>query len=439
MINQKKRFTACLAAICCLVLVSGCRRTDRPEVYIDDRKPDVTISLFTQGSAVTEAIDECCRDILNVSGESNLILFSDSADFYGEEGLSYRELLLKRMESGQADDLFLIHAEDVFEFDRKGYLYDLSELKCMDNLSQDALQQSIYNGKVFSIPLSYACFGFIWNMDMLKQYDLDLPSNLDEFWQVCETLKQNGIIPYGANKDFGLGVPAMCAGLGPLYQGTDTDQLLTDLASGKTPVSTYMRGGFVFLQTMIDKGYLDAAQALSTLPSSDEEAAYFRDGKCAFISALCRAKAFSGDYPFEVSMTALPVLKDGYCCVVGADNRLAVNPNSKHLAEALMIVESLGRVEALDNFAAQLGKISSARGNKALTLPQADQLVACVADGGQIPNQDFSLPFNTWDTIKELCVRLCQGESVEELCGEYDQIQLQEIAQYQNSPSQSGH
>lgn len=81
MINQKKRFTTCLAAICCLVLVSGCRRTDRPEVYIDDRKPDVTISLFTQGRAVTEAIDECCRDILNVSGESNLILFSDSADF----------------------------------------------------------------------------------------------------------------------------------------------------------------------------------------------------------------------------------------------------------------------------------------------------------------------------------------------------------------------
>ena len=131
-----------------------------------------------------------------------------------------------------------------------------------------------------------------------------------------------------------------------------------------------------------------------------------------------------------MEMTALPVLDDGAICVVGADQRLAVNPNSEHLKEALSVVESLCTVETLNGIASNLGKISSARGNVAATLPQADPLVGCVAQGGQIPNQDFHLSFNTWNTIKELCVELCQGAAIDDVCREYDQLQQAEIDEY---------
>lgn len=94
----------------------------------------------------------------------------------------------------------------MLEFDDKGYIYDMSDLKCVSNLSDDALIQSTYDGKVFSIPLTYTCFGFVWNVDMLKEYGLEVPENLEEFLNVCETLKENGILPYGANKDFALTV-----------------------------------------------------------------------------------------------------------------------------------------------------------------------------------------------------------------------------------------
>ena len=53
-----------------------------------------------------------------------------------------------------------------------------------------------------------------------------------------------------------------------------------------------------------------------------------------------------------------------------------------------------------------------------------------MASGGQIPNQDFTLPFNTWNTIKELCVKLCEGADVETVCREYDERQKEEIALY---------
>lgn len=427
---MKHAFKRTAAGLMAVLLCGGCAAEKEPDVYIAENDPVVVISLFAQGNDIPQAVNDCCEKVINPEYSSNLVVYSDYADFYADEGLSYRELLKKRMESGMLDDLYVITAEDVLEFDREGLIYDLSGLACLDNLSEDALQQSTCNGRVFSVPLSYTSFGLIWNVDMLHQYGLEVPVCLEEFWHVCETLKHNGVLPYGGNRDFGLSVPVMCAGLGPLYQDPQSEALVAELASGKTPVSTYMRAGFEFLQTMIDNEYLDVDMTLATLPDSDEEISLFSEGKCAFISSICRTKAFTHEYPFQVVMTALPVLPDGAICVVGAGQRLAVNPNSGHLEEALLIVENLCTVSTLDGFAQRLGKVSSARGNKASTLPQADPLIACLSQGHQVPNQDFSLRFNTWNTIKELCVKLCEGASVDEVCRAYDELQLKELALY---------
>ena len=86
----------------------------------------------------------------------------------------------------------MIHAEDVLEFDEKGYIYDMSALEFTGNLSHDALTQSTYNGKVFSIPLSYTGFGFIWNVDMLKQYGLCLLYTSGKGHIVCTGREHSG-------------------------------------------------------------------------------------------------------------------------------------------------------------------------------------------------------------------------------------------------------
>ena len=380
-----------------VLLGAGCKNGEAaPELYLDKGIPETPVAIFTQNDSVSQVVKECCEKVLNKDGTTNIVVYSDSAGYYADEGLSYRELLLKRLSSGTADDLYLIPAEDVLEFDEKGYIYDLSDLKCIRNLSKDALIQSTYDGKVFSLPLSYTCFGFVWNVDMLKQYDLAVPENREEFLNVCETLKENGILPYGANKDFGLTVPVMCAGLYDVYQGEGTEQKLQELSEGTTPVSEYMRKGFDFLQMMIDKGYMDPEKALDTIPSSDGEKEFFAQENCAFICAIYRGKTFEG-YPFEIEMTPLPLLENGSICVVGADQRLAINPNAKHLEAAITVVEALGQTEILDAFAQNLGKISSSKNATAPAIPQSDSIISCVVKGSQIPNQDFRLHFNVWD------------------------------------------
>ena len=427
----KAKLYKAAVALTALCLISSCStKPNGPEVYLDDKNEEIVITLFAQGETISSLIQQCFNEIINTEQTKTFILYSDSANFYADEGLSYRELLLKRMESGEADDLYIIPAEDVLEFDRKGYIYDLAHMDFVHNLSEAALNQSTYDGKVFSLPLTYTAFGFLWNVDLLHQFGLEVPENLSEFLVVCETLKQNGIVPYGSNMDYGLSLLAMGAGLAPLYRGENPEQKLTQLTEGTLPISTYMRAGFTFLKMMIDNGYLDIEQALSTQPNSEEERNRFRDGQCALISTICRGSAFSDDYPFEMVMTAMPVLEEGAICVVGADQRLAVNPNSKHLEEALAAVEALGTVETLNEFARLQRKTSSARGNEAATLPQAAPLISSLTADEQIPNQDFSLHFNTWNTIKELCVKLGEGASVDAVCEEYDTLQLQEIATY---------
>lgn len=430
-IRKHLLFITTILLIC--FLSSSCGKEQKtPELYLDESIPEASITVFTQNESVSDAIEECCRNILKQDSSTNLVVYSDSASFYADEGLSYRELLLKRMASGTADDLYLIPAEDVLEFDQKGYIYDLSGLECIKNLSSDALIQSTYNEKVFSIPLSYTCFGFVWNVDMLKKYDLKVPENIDEFWNVCEVLKSNGILPYGANKDFSLTVPVMCASLNEIYQSPDSDEKLKALSDGSVPISSYMERGFNFLQTMIDKEYMDPELALELLPFSEEETAFFANENCAFICAIYRGLTFE-NWPFEIEMTPLPLLSDGSICVVGADQRLAINPKSKNLNAAISIVESLGHTETLDSFAKNLGKISSSKNATAPDIPQSKAIIECVANGNQIPNQDFRLHFNIWNTVRDLSQKLCQGESVENICKEYDAKQAEEISLYGES------
>lgn len=412
------------------LLGTGCNTGQTvPELYVDDTPRETRVTVFTENAEVSGAIEERCKAVLNQDGSTNITVYSDSANYYAADGLSYRELLLKRLASGNADDLYMIHAEDVLEFDEKGYIYDMSALNFTGNLSHDALTQSTYNGKVFSIPLSYTGFGFIWNVDMLKQYGLELPENLEEFLNVCETLKVNGIMPYGANKDYALTVPVMCAGLYDVYQSDDCNQKLEALSNGTVAISKYMEKGFDFLQMMIDKGYMNPERALETLPKREDEKSFFANGNCAFICAIYSGKALEG-YPFEIAMTPLPVLEHGSICVVGADQRMAVNPGSKHLDSAIAIVEALGQTETLDTFVKNQGRISSSKNATAPDIPQTNSLIACIAEGRQIPNQDFSLNFNVWENVRDLSQQLCRGRSAAEVSAEYDSIQMEEISKY---------
>lgn len=354
----------------------------------------------------------------------------DSAEYYADEGLSYRELLEKRLDSTLEDDLYIINAEDVLEFEKKGYWMDLGEMGFVNNLSDAALYQSTYNGKVFSVPLTLTTFGFYWNVSMLEQYGLSVPKNQEEFWNVCETLKSEGVLPYGANKGYALTVPAMCKGLSKLYGTADLEARIAALNSGETPISVYMEEGFELLAEMIERGYLDPEQALKTNPRA-EDIQMFHEGQCAFICTGMEAVVQDkGQLDFKTEFTGLPLLEDGCVAVYGASSRLCVNPDSAHLETALRFIEMVGTKESLDQSAVFKETLSTAKDSELQVPSEQQAMYDLLQQPGQIPNQDFSLHFNTWENIRNMGREICGGATVQEVCAKLDDLQRTEIESF---------
>lgn len=308
---------------------------------------------------------------------------------------------------------------------------DLSGMDFVGNLSESALYQSTYKGKVFSVPLSFTGFGFLWNVDVLNEHGLTVPENLEEFMAVCEKLKADGILPYGANKGYALTVPAMCAGMADLYGSENLEEKITGLNSGEVPVSTYMRNGFAFLEEMIARGYMDPQQALQTTPGVEDREMLIK-GECAFICAGLGGIKKTENLTVRVEMTGLPVLPEGCIAVYGAQSRLCVNPNSKHLETTLEFIEMVGTPEALAKSAEVEYTMSSAKDYKIDNFTQEKKLVSLLQQPGQIPNQDFALNFNTWENIRDVGRELCAGASVEDACKKLDEMQRADLEKYKS-------
>lgn len=400
------------------------------QVVETERAEPEYISFFSLQSDADSDIGKFWSDQFAERYNQQVYVNYDGATYYGEEGLSYRELLKKRLKSSVPDDLYIINAEDVLEFEKEGFWMDLSGMDFVDHISEAALYQSIYNGKVFSLPLQFTGFGFYWNVTMLEEHGLKTPGNREEFMEVCAKLKEAGILPYGANKGYALTVPAMCVGLNQLYGSPDQEQRIADLNSGTTVFSAYMKEGFSFIAQLIEEGYLDPKQAMETVPGEDDMQ-LFLEGKCAFICiSMKEIMSESTKIDFQRQFTGLPLLADGCIAVYGADARLCVNPNSKHLDTVLEFIEMVGTAEALDESARQGGTISTARNSKIIVPPMHQNMYRLLQQPGQIPNQDFMLHFNTWENIRNVCREICTGVSVERACEKIDELQRKELEKY---------
>lgn len=422
-----ERLTALLAAA--LLAFTGCGGKPAVQPLEDPAPQPEYLSFFSSESLSGTDVTKYWTDRFVQEYNKPVYIHFDGAAYYAEDGLSYRELLTRRLQSSSPDDLYIISAEDVLEFEKQGYWMDLSGMDFVSSLSDAALYQSTYNGKVFSVPLSFTGFGFLWNLELLQQHGLAVPQTLTEFWDVCEALQAADVLPYGANKGYALTVPAMCVGLAGLYQSEDLADRLADLNSGETAFSDYLRPGYEFLAHMIERGYMDPQQALEATPHKDDIELFFAGG-CAFICSGLGDTAMLETPPFEMQLTGLPVLEKGAVAVYGANSRLCVNPRSKHLETALEFIEMVGAPEALAQSAALDRAMSSAKSGGSATLPMEQPLTELLRQPGQVPNQDFALHFNTWESVRNVGRELCGGAGVDEACALLDEKQRADLAEY---------
>lgn len=74
--------------------------------------------------------------------------------------------------------------------------YDFTNAPWINDLTDVALNQAIFNGRVIGSPYGEASVsGTLYNKAIFKKYDIEIPKTQEEFLQVCEILLKNGVTP----------------------------------------------------------------------------------------------------------------------------------------------------------------------------------------------------------------------------------------------------
>lgn len=263
----KKWGLLCLAGITAFSISAcgGIDRSDNKLIVVEDKK-DREVSLFSpmeKTEANVENVARSAADKTIMLAEEKLGVSVGYVTYTAEDyqDKTYDEVTRDRARNDM-DDIYLLNPDTLRALGEEGKLQDLSGLDCTKNLRDVVKAANMVDGKLVAIPQEVVAYGLFINKEMFDKYNLALPETPEEFLECCRVFKENGIeTPVGANR-WWLETFVLAQAYADLYNGGNTEAEIAALNSGEAKYSDYMRPGFVFLQELIDKGYVDAEKAL---------------------------------------------------------------------------------------------------------------------------------------------------------------------------------
>jgi len=107
-----------------------------------------------------------------------------------------KQILQSRLSSGDAPDLYTLHANDIPTYYDAGYVADLTGQPFVDKL-YDAVTETVkYDGKVAALPLESLSWGYLYNKKIFADNGLTPPQTLDEMRAVIEKLHTADVKPF---------------------------------------------------------------------------------------------------------------------------------------------------------------------------------------------------------------------------------------------------
>ena len=240
------------------------------------------------------------------------------------------------------------------------FLMDLSGLECVANFSEATLNSDVRsNGVLTSLPLSAQTMVVFYNVDLFKEYNVEVPATWSEFLAACEVFKSNGIAPISLGAKDGwpisnMGVQIYSSVMEPVY-GDAVDLIWNgDAIPSETGYDQYLR----CYADLTENGYWygdPLATAYADAP------VIFGTGKCAMYEdgAWSSVQISDCEPDFEVGVFALNASEDAsynlvpqkYGMTIGIANR------TEHPEECKLFVEYMFRKdvhEALTNACAYI-------------------------------------------------------------------------------------
>ncbi len=329
--KTNKRLVSVIALVLAIVMLSACAGTTTPPANNETTPPANNEQNQPQ---VTEATEEkhdpvVLEMIIHSNAGTDAALEEINKKFNEKypwitvnltsvEAGQYGELRTSRLAAGNVDILetsFFAQEHPAYTVGKKastytqlvmdGYIMDLTGQDFINNWDPAAVEQSMTsNGKVVAVPSGRTAYnGIFYSKAIFAQYNLTEPKTWDEFIQICETLKNNGIAP-------------MTAGA----MDTWPTQMLWDsfVNTFEGDVDAYLEGLWTGTRKFTDEGSLEMFEkAASLVPYFEENVinvdynsaiSRFVAGKAAMMpdGTWSAASIDAADPSFEYGYFALP-------------------------------------------------------------------------------------------------------------------------------------
>ncbi|WP_270526155.1 ABC transporter substrate-binding protein [Longibaculum muris] len=411
-----------LKLMVCSLLIAGCQ-SSKPEIVQKKQNNDAISINFLTGSLQKDVIDYF-EEIMKSFHEENPTIDVAYEGYQQLENTNktLADLIGERLKNNEATDVACMDVKNIFDFVNQDKLVDLSDVPFTDKLIDIAKKDSTVNGKIYSVPAALVAYCMTVNMDMLKTCGLTKPTNWDEFLHCCEVLKKKGYQPIVGTQKF-MKLIIYAGGLSQIYFNDRSEEYIKKLNSGEMKISEFARPGFEMLKTLIDKGYLDAKEALKYKPK-DIVKIYNQKKSCFAFTYSSMISPDRIDFSFE--FTGIP-MKKGNVLLIASDRRMSVFTKSQHVEECKKFVDYFSNEDVQKKTLETFGKLPAYNNINVTLDKEMSDLQDVISKGNTMLLQDYNLKFEQWANLDDLCDGLLAGKTVQQQLDAFDAIQAEAI------------
>lgn len=318
--NKKGIFALVLAALMTAGIVAGCgsdKGTDGSSTAGNSTK-GVTVTTIMSQAWLSDSEKELAEKFKEETGIT--------MDLQVIPQDQYTNILMTRLNSNECTDMYGLMSS---KFDYKTQInapenaVDLSDMDFASRLDPLAKEHMSVDGKLYGFTLAdiNTTWCMVYNKDLFKKYNLEIPITFDEFLNVCETLKSNGVTPlYEAVSD-GWHHVLYFPEVGPQIEKNNpgfAEKLNNNEATFAENADCLK--ALEQVKELADKGYFDENYMTNTVDSGKE--AMINDECAMFIQNQAFISQMATEYPDADTS------KFGYFDIPILDNHvLNVNPS----------------------------------------------------------------------------------------------------------------
>lgn len=422
-----KKMAVCLAAIMALTFLSCGSNAKTKNLLSEEKGEERIINLFSPMEKIEPNAKNVARsasDLTIMMAEQELgvtVAYSTyTAETYKDK--TYDDVTLERVRNNM-DDMYLLNPDTLMTLGAEGKLMDLSGLESAKNLREIIRVANTVDGKLVAIPQEVVAYGLFVNVDLFKQYNLELPETPEEFLECCRVFKENGIeTPIGANR-WWLENFVFALGYADLYNGGNTEAEIAALNSGKAKYSDYLRPGFEFLKELIDGGYIDAEKAAIS-EAIEAEGPDFLAGKTPIVMAYWGAantKTAYGETDFEMQVIGFPSSL-GQMPVIPMTG-FGIGADAEHAEDAMRVLDIIISDEALKVYSETNRVISPSQNVKVDCVAALKPLNDRIEEGIYVLGSNAGMKVEQWGNTCLIVRELLNGATVEECMASFDKLQ----------------